>query len=293
MPSLPVIKQFITELVSRRDAFRVPEPNLVMDDPEQVRGFNEAGLEGGVMAPVYLFHAINVTEVIRPGDTVLDLGCGPGNQLAMIARLNPESQFIGLDLSDEMLMRAQAQVDAQRLINVRLRREDITRLESIADHSVDAVFSTVVLHQLPDIDAFNAVFRQVARVLKPKGGVYLVDFGHLKTERAIEYFAHQYADRQPDIFTRDYHNSLRAAFDFSDWQAAQRESLASRTRLFSTFAMPYMVAVKSPVRHMPNVAQREQFGSLYRAMPAWHRRDFDDLRTMFRLGGLKLQDFPK
>jgi ubiquinone/menaquinone biosynthesis C-methylase UbiE len=293
MPSLPVIKQFITELISRRDAFRVPEPNLVMDDPEQVSGFHEAGREGGVMAPVYLFHAINVTEVIRPGDTVLDLGCGPANQLAMIARLNSDAQFIGLDLSDEMLARAQSQVDAQRLGNVKLRIEDITQLQSLADHSVDAIYSTVVLHQLPDLDAFNAVFKQIERVLKPGGGVYLVDFGHLKTERAIEYFAHQYADRQPDIFTRDYHNSLRAAFDYKDWQAAQRACLAAGTRLYSTFAMPYMVAVKSPVRHAPDATQQERFGALYRAMPDWHQRDFDDLRTMFRLGGLKLKAFKK
>ena len=60
MPSLQVVKQFVTELISRRDAPRVPEPNLVMDDPEQARAFREAGLEQGVMAPVYLFHTINV-----------------------------------------------------------------------------------------------------------------------------------------------------------------------------------------------------------------------------------------
>lgn len=293
MPSLPVIKQFITELVSRRDAFRVPEPNLVMDDPAQVAGFYEAGLEGGVMAPVYLFHALNVTEVVKPGDTVLDLGCGPANQLAMVARLNPESRFLGLDLSAEMLDRAHARVETQELANVSLRNEDITRLDSIADASVDAIFSTVVLHQLPDVDAFDAVFRQVARVLKPGGGLYLVDFGHLKTERAIDYFAHQYADRQPEIFTRDYHNSLRAAFDYADWQRAQRTHLADRARLYSTFGMPFMVAVKSAVRHRPDAPQRAELIQLYRAMPRWHQRDFNDLQTMFRLGGLKLSRFDK
>lgn len=291
MPSLPVIKQTLAELVARRDAVRVPEPNLVMDDPDQVKAFHDAGLEGGVMAPVYLFHTLNATEVVRPGWTALDLGCGPANQLAMIARLNPETQFLGVDLSDEMLGLAHERVAAQGLGNVRLRNDDITRLDSVPDHSVDAVFSTVVLHQLPDLDALYAVFRQVDRVLRPGGGLYLVDFGHLKTERAIDYFAHQYADRQPEIFTRDYHNSLRAAFDHADWRAAQRACLRDRARLYSTFAIRFMVALKSPIQQRPNAWQLEQLTSLYRAMPAWHQRDFVDLRRMFRWGGLKLSRF--
>jgi arsenite methyltransferase len=292
MPSLPVIKQFVTELISKRDALRVPEPNLVMDDPEQARAFREAGLEQGVMAPVYLFHTINVCEVIRPGDSVLDLGCGPANQLAMIARLKPQTRFIGLDLSDEMLVLAQERVASQGLTNVAFKREDITRLGSIADASVDAVFSTVVLHQLPDVEAFNAVFRQIARVLRPGGGVYLVDFGHLKTERAIDYFAHQYADRQPEIFTRDYHNSLRAAFDRADWVYAHGKYLSKAANCYSTFAMPYMVAVKSAARRTPDDGMRAQFGEMFKKMPVWHQRDFRDLETLFRLGGLKLPGFP-
>lgn len=292
MPSLPVIKQFVTELVSKRDAPRVPEPNLVMDDPEQARAFREAGLEQGVMAPVYLFHTINVCEVVRPGDTVLDLGCGPANQLAMIARLNPQTRFIGLDLSDEMLMLAQERVAGQGLTNIDFRREDITRLDSVADASVDAVISTVVLHQLPDVAAFNAVFQQIARVLKPGGGVYLVDFGHLKTERAIDYFAHQYADRQPEIFTRDYHNSLRAAFDRADWVSAHGKYLSHAACFYSMFAMPYMVSVKSATRRAPDDGMRMKFGEMFGKMPAWHQRDFRDLETLFRLGGLKISRFP-
>lgn len=292
MPSLQVIKQFVTELISKRDAPRVPEPNLVMDDPEQARAFREAGLEQGVMAPVYLFHAINICEVIRPGDTVLDLGCGPANQLAMIARLNPQTRFIGLDLSDEMLVLAQERVASRGLINVDFKREDITRLDSFSDASVDAVFSTVVLHQLPDVEAFNAVFQQIARVLKPGGGVYLVDFGHLKTERAIDYFAHQYADRQPAIFTRDYHNSLRAAFDRADWVYAHGKYLSNAASFYSMFAMPYMVSIKSAARRTPDEVMRMQFGEMFKKMPVWHQRDFRDLETLFRLGGLKLPRFP-
>lgn len=293
MPSTAMLKQVFTELVAARDAPRVPEPNLVMDDPAQVEAFREAGLEHGVMAPVYLFHAANVSSVVRPGETVLDLGCGPANQLAMIARLNPATRFVGVDLSDEMLGFAAQRVQEKGLTNVELQRQDITRLDAFADASVDAVYSTVVLHHLPDVAAFEAVFRQVARVLKPGGGLYLVDFGHLKTERVIHYFAQQYADRQPELFTRDYHASLRAAFDVADWRRVHAAHLGRFGRFFRMLPLPYMVCVKSPQRQVIGEATRRQLKALYDAMPSWHKTDYGDLDGLFRLGGLKVGWSPK
>lgn len=293
MPSSAVLKQVLTELVAVRDAPRVPEPNLVMDDPAQVVAFRAAGLENGVMAPVYLFHAANVSSVVRPGDTVLDLGCGPANQLAMIARLNPDTRFVGLDLSDEMLGFASERVEQDALSNVTLLRQDITRLDAFADASVDAVYSTVVLHQLPDVAAFEAVFRQVARVLRPGGGLYLVDFAHLKTERVIRYFANQYADRQPELFTRDYHNSLRAAFDLADWRRAHAAHLSGFGRCRRMVPLPYMVCVKSAIRQRLEAATRRQLKALFDRMPPWHKADYRDLDLLFRLGGLKVGWSPK
>ena len=103
MPSLAVLRTLARELMSREHPARVPEPDLVMDDPAKVEAYNKAGQVDGVMAPVYLFHGANACEVIQPGDLVLDLACGPANQLGMIARLNPQTRVIGVDLSEQAL----------------------------------------------------------------------------------------------------------------------------------------------------------------------------------------------
>ncbi len=70
-----------------------------------------------------------------------------------------------------------------------------------ADASVDAVVSTMSLHHLPTVERLCQTYREVARILKPGGGIYMVDFGHLKSRRSIEYFGHQHAHRQPALFT--------------------------------------------------------------------------------------------
>lgn len=287
MPSLPVLRQLFREVTSSKDSWRIPEPNLVMKDAAQVASFHEAGREDGVMAPLYLFHSAQVSEVIKPGDTVIDLGCGPANQLGLIAGLNPDVNFIGVDLSDEMLGMAERNLQANNIKNVTLKQGDITDLRMFEANSADAVMTTVVLHHLPDEAALFRCFSEVRRVLKPGGGLYLVDFSHLKTEAAIHYFAYQYEGRQPEIFAVDYLNSLRAAFELSTWRDGWSKHLKDLGDLHSTFIVPYMVTVKSPVRRVLSEVMQKRLNELYRRLPSYQQTDFDDLATFFRLGGLK------
>ena len=286
MPSPGLLQSVVRELLTRERSARTPEPDLVMDDPLNVAAYVEAGREHAVMAPVYLFHCANICEVIRPGDTVVDLACGPANQLAMVARLNPETRFIGVDLSLPMLEQAQELIARQNLKNVTFLHGDITDLAMFAAASIDAVISTMALHHLPDTNCLMRTYAEVARILKPDGGIYMVDFGHLKAKRSIDYFANQYADRQPALFTLDYLNSLHAAFYPDDFRKAA-QPLLCKAQLFSTIALPFMVALKSPARRGDDPALRAELGGMKKELPAWHHADFADLIRHFRLGGMR------
>jgi len=285
MPSLPVLRTLLREITTLERAARVPEPDLVMDDPSKVDAYNQAGRADAVMAPVYLYHCAHAFEVIRPGDLVVDLACGPANQLAMVAKLNTEARFLGIDLSEPMLSRARDHVAREHLVNVELRCGDISRLNDIPDRSVDAVISTMALHHLPTRAHLQATFTEIARILKSAGGVYLVDFGHLKSERSIHYFAHQYAGRQPELFTLDYLYSLRAAFSVTDFRTAAA-AIHPAARLYTTFLAPYMVAFKSVARHPAEPVLRQRIQELRAALPRHHQIDLRDLITFFALGGL-------
>jgi len=285
MPSLAVLRTLLREILTSQRTGRVPEPDLVMDDPAQVAAYVAAGRPDGVMAPVYLFNCAQACTVLKPGDTVVDLACGPANQLAMVAEMNPDCRFIGIDLSPTMLARASTHVASQSLTNVELRHGDISNLRDIATGSVEAVMSTMALHHLPTVELLYRTFSEVARILRAGGGLYLVDFGRLKSGASIEYFANQYADRQPALFTVDYLNSLRAAFSRRDFERASAP-LRSRARVYSTFLAPYMVAIKSPPRHGDDDALRHKLQARTRALPEHHRRDLADLRTFFGAGGL-------
>jgi len=100
----------------------------------------------------------------RPGEKILDLGCGSGQLTAAIAEAG--ASVIGLDASPEMLSEARGNFPS---IDFRLG----DAAEFSLDESVDAVFSNATLHWVKNADAAVGC---IARALKP-GGRFIAEFG--------------------------------------------------------------------------------------------------------------------
>lgn len=284
---LPVL---LREVLGQRTLPREPEPGLIMDDPQQVAAYTEAGRIDGVMAAAYLFHSARVSQVIQDCKEVVDLGCGPATQLAQIAEFNPGTQFQGVDLSEGMLESAARHSTALGLKNVRFSRGDITRLDFIPDHGADAVISTMALHHLPTINHLRLCFREINRILRPGGALYLADFGRLRSLKSVIYFAYMNARHQPHLFSLDYERSLRAAFLRDDFLSLAREELSPDARVIGTFLVPMLTLIKTADKPLP-ISLRTRLQAMREDLPGRYRRDLDDMRTFFRLAGLRNDPF--
>ena len=290
-PQVGLFKHLILELLAVRRDQRIPEPDLVMADASQAESFMIAGREDGVIAPTYLFHTLQLSRLIKPGDVVLDLACGPANQLAQVARVNPEAEFIGIDASESMLGLAADTVKRFALDNVRFESCYIQDLKPFADQSVDLVMSTMSLHHLPDEQTLAASFREAARVLKPDGAVYLADFSRLKREASRRFFAEQHAEQQSELFTTDYLNSLRAAFTAQDFKQAM-QVFGAGVRFQATGLVPFMVVVSKGQPHRLTDSVLAHCNAIYASLQPPQQQDFLDLKRFFALGGLSTPDIP-
>ncbi|MDO6385505.1 MULTISPECIES: class I SAM-dependent methyltransferase [unclassified Uliginosibacterium] len=287
MSGLVMMFHLVLDRLARHEQVRVPEPALVMEDPAKVEAFMRAGREDGILAFTYVYNALQTLSLIRPGDTVLDLACGPANQLGVMASLHPQAQFIGLDASAAMLEHGQATLARQQLDNMRLRQGDICKLEGFADASIDVVTSTLSLHHLPDLAALEACFRELRRVLKPGGGVLLIDFGRLRRPQTQEFFATDRADLQPELFTEDYRHSLRAAFSEPELRQLA-PVLGSDVSLHRTWMAPFMLALRSPPRWLPDAPAEARARQLISRLQPAQRRDLLDYARFFHFGGMAM-----
>jgi arsenite methyltransferase len=111
-------------------------------------------------------------RALEPGEDVLDIGCGAGMDSLIAAQMvGPTGSVTGIDMTPEMAAKARGSITQMGFDTVNIVEGSAEQLP-FADSCFDVVISNGVIDLIPDKDA---VFSEIARVLRPGGRIQLAD----------------------------------------------------------------------------------------------------------------------
>ena len=121
-------------------------------------------------------------RLVKPGDVVLDFGCGPGTfTLNLADRVGVRGKVFAVDLQQEMLDQLKKKTAGSHLPQLQIRKCDADRIG--VTEKLDFALAFYVVHEVPDHAAF---FREISQLLKPGGSLLLVEPVFEVSKKAFE-----------------------------------------------------------------------------------------------------------
>ncbi len=116
---------------------------------------------------------------IKPGNTVVDYGCGPGSYLVTAAKMVGETgQAIGADVHELAVQSVTKRANKENLKNMSAVLVENDKAEQLDDGIADVVYALDMFHMVSDP---KSMLKEVHRICKPEGKLY-IDDGHQPRE---------------------------------------------------------------------------------------------------------------
>jgi SAM-dependent methyltransferase len=145
---------------------------------QQIQGEETARVYDHALVDAILPLAPGIIERLQQGINVLDIGCGAGHAINVMAKAFPKSTFTGYDFSQEGVELGRAEARAWGLKNAKFEVKDVSQLEETAAYDLITAFDTIHDQAHP-----RRVLAGAAKALRP-GGTFLM--GDIATSSNLE-----------------------------------------------------------------------------------------------------------
>ncbi len=203
---------------------------IMADDYSDLKGYvADADLGLGCGLPTEF-------ALIQPGDTVVDLGSGAGND-AFVARhiAGEKGKVIGIDFTEKMIEKARANAERLGFNNVEFRLGDIEKMPLTAN-CADVVVSNCVLNLVPNK---QQAFAEMFRVLKPGGHFSVSDIvlaGQLPD--GLQKSAEMYAGCVAGAIQQEHYLQLISAAGFKNVKIQKKKRIELPAEILNQYLSP-------------------------------------------------------
>jgi ubiquinone/menaquinone biosynthesis C-methylase UbiE len=179
-----------------------------MVESEQARAYAAADFEEAHSRYVMLFCDKFPDAPIEA--KALDIGCGPCDVTFRFARTFPQWHIDAVDGSPAMMTLARKAAAQTPDVAGRIRFvEGLVPSVKLPEKNYDVIFSSSLLHHLPDGEALWQMIKAYARAGTV---VFVADLRRPASREQAKEFVQKYSGREPAVLQRDFYNSLLAAF---------------------------------------------------------------------------------
>jgi ubiquinone/menaquinone biosynthesis C-methylase UbiE len=192
----------------------MPLPRVL--EPEIMSSAEEAGEYDAMdFSATDQSFAERAAELARGARWIFDIGSGNAKiPLAMCALAVATTQICAVEMSAEMLAagvrnRLRASADARRLLFLHADAKQLP----LPDACAELVTSNRLVHHIPDP---RAVFREIARIVRPGGSILIRDLVRPESEEELAQLVDTYAAGSSQLQRRLFSDSLRAALTLSE-----------------------------------------------------------------------------
>ena len=111
-----------------------------------------------------------LVDQLRTGIDVLDVGCGSGHAVNLMAKAFPQSRFTGYDFSEEGIAAGRAEAQAWGVANAQFAAKDVAELDEVSHYDFITAFDSIHDQAHP-----RAVLKGIGAALRPNGTFLMVD----------------------------------------------------------------------------------------------------------------------
>lgn len=286
---LSLLYHMIWQRLARQVLERVPEAEPVMVGEDRCQTYSSGASAQNLLAVFdFCLDLLDGEIQSTTGEPLrmLDLACGSGQLLSLIADRYATPSLTGIDASPDMLVLARenllARTDGSRFA---LLEGDILNLSKVPDHYYHITTWTMAAHHTQNLFEVGQVLSEMARVTHPDGILLVLDLGRLKN-RALNDWYIRWAGKSYDAaLLEEFAMSMNAAYTAEELAALVASSNVERLEHFAAFGLPVLQILYRPAqgRLKANPVRRR---TALPERPASIVRDYKQIQSLFKRSGL-------